>query len=559
MAIENWMKKLSKAQYVIKDERDVKVPMRDGVKLAVNIFRPDADGEFPALLSMSPYGKEIQTLPEPEAPYHWFHGSAGVEAGDTKFWVSRGYAHVIADVRGSGTSEGEFVNAGKKEQEDGYDLVEWIAEQPWCNGNVGMIGMSYFAVIQLLVAGQQPPHLKALFVCEGSTDLYRQLAYHGGILDIGFFIIWNPLLSVHTYEMTSRKILPSEDLSQWIEYWKKNRDLQFHPGCYGTLICPERNPPLFDLLMHPYDAPYYWERSPYTVFEKIHVPVYLLSRWNGWSIHLPGAFSAYTGIKAPKKLKIFNTPDLRGPARPWRENHDVALRWYDYWLKGIDTGIMDEPPIEILVRGVDKVRHEHEWPLARTKWAKFYLRDGGRLTKDPPTESESFNTFINNTYWQFGEVPCLKYTTAQFESNVEVTGPIVLYMHAAINSPDANWMIVMKDIGPDDSEEIVTKGWLKASHREIDEKRSTPYKPYHPHRKSVPVEPGRIYEYAIEIRETSYVFKRGHALQLIIKGEDTPYEDVASVSYYHLPKAEKTEHSIYHDKNYRSHLMLPIV
>jgi predicted acyl esterase len=558
--MKHWMKKLSQPLYQIIEEREVIVPMRDEVKLSVNIFRPDAPEKFPALLAMSPYGKEVQSLPDPEIPYDFgFHGAGGVEAGKTDFWVPRGYVHVIADVRGSGISEGKCDFTGKKEQEDGYDLIEWIAQQPWCNGNVGMIGMSYFAFIQYLVAAQQPPHLKAIFACEGWTDYYRQIAYHGGMLDIGFFMLWDTLLSVHTYEMIGKRDLPEEGYNQLIDYWKNNRELKSNPRCYATLFCPEKNPPLFELLMHPYDGPYYWERSGYTMFDKIKIPIYILSRWNGWPIHLAGAFSAFLGINAPKKLKIFNTPHLRGPERPWRENHDIALRWYDHWLKGIDTGIMEEPPIEILVRGIEKVRYENEWPLARTKWTKLYLRDRGRLLEEPSTTSELCDNFINNTRWEFGEVPCVKYTTPLFEEDTEITGPITLYLNASISSTDANWMVVLKDVERNGSEELVSKGWLKASHRALDESKSKPYQPFHSHTESVPVEPGKVYEYAIEVREISYVFKRGHALQLVIKGEDTPYEDQSSPTYFHLPNMENTKHIIYHNSRYPSYLLLPII
>ena len=558
--MNDWVGKLSQPEFGIRLEREVKIRMRDGVKLSANLFRPDAPGRFPALVSMSPYGKEIQSLPDPPVPYHLrFHGAAGVEAGKTEFWVPRGYAHIIADVRGSGTSEGEYCLLGRKEQEDGYDLIEWIAQQPWCNGNVGMIGMSYFAIIQLLVASHQPPHLRAIFPCEGLTDYYRHQAFHGGILGIGFAMLWHTQLAVKNFEQTSKIALPHEEYEKVWEYWSNNRNLQSNPGCYGVLFCPEKNYPLFEMLMHPHDGSYYWERSPYTVFDKIKVPTYILSRWNGWTLHLAGAFDAYCAIEAPKKLNIFNPPTLSGAERPWREDHDIALRWYDHWLKGIDTGIMDEPPIEILVRGIEKVRHEYEWPLERTHWSKFYLRDRRRLLEEPSTTSELPDSFINNVHWDPGEVPCLKYTTCPFEENVEITGPIALYLSASLSSTDSNWMAVIKDIAPDGSQELVTKGWLKASHRAVDESKSKPYKPFHPHTETTLIKPGDIYGFAVEIRETSYVFKRGHALQLVIKGEDTPYEDGTSPIHFHLPNLEHTKHTIYHNSQYHSYLLLPII
>ena len=177
-------KEPSKPLYGVQGEKDVYVEMRDGVRLACDMYHPDAEGKYPALLSMGPYGKENQQLKVPPNPFA--SDFAIIEAGDTEFFVSRGYVHVIADVRGTGHSEGKYDICSTKEQEDGYDLVEWIAGQPWCNGNVGMVGISYFAFIQYLVAAQQPPHLKAIFPHDGWGDMYRDVSHHGGILMHGW-------------------------------------------------------------------------------------------------------------------------------------------------------------------------------------------------------------------------------------------------------------------------------------------------------------------------------------------------------------------------------------
>ena len=139
--------------------------------------------------------------------------------------------------------------------------------------------------------------------------------------------------------------------------------------------------PLFEGLTHPLDGPYYWEVSPYTKFDRIKIPCYMVSRWSGWPIHLPGAFSAFNGIEAPKKLMVMETEHSSGPLRPWSDDHDIILRWYDHWLKGIDTGIMEEPPIKLFIKGKNEWRYEYEWPLARTQWTKFYLRRNGGLSE----------------------------------------------------------------------------------------------------------------------------------------------------------------------------------
>src|SRR5512139_3828647 len=160
--------------YRVKVERDVYIKMRDGVPLCIDIYRPDADGKFPGLLAMGPYGKTTQV--------RLYDPSIVAEAGDPNYIVPRGYAHVVADIRGAGKSEGEMrCFHSQQEQEDGYDLVEWIAQQPWCDGNVGMVGYSYYGEVQLAIAIQQPPHLKAIYATGVWADMYR-MAYPGGIL-----------------------------------------------------------------------------------------------------------------------------------------------------------------------------------------------------------------------------------------------------------------------------------------------------------------------------------------------------------------------------------------
>ena len=172
-------------------QSDVRVPMRDGCELSVDVFRPDDDGPGPALLGMSPYGKEIQSLaiaPQPvQSPVY----RRSIEAGDPAILTGAGYAHVIADVRGIGKSGGVYRGwMSAEEGRDGHDLVEWIAAQPWCDGNVGMVGVSYYGAVQLNVAANQPPHLKAIMPWNAPADFYREATHHGGIRQIFMWILY---------------------------------------------------------------------------------------------------------------------------------------------------------------------------------------------------------------------------------------------------------------------------------------------------------------------------------------------------------------------------------
>ena len=557
---EKWRDVLSKPKYSLKLEKDVRVSMRDGVPIATDIYRPDAEGQFPALLSISPYGKGLQTLPVPDFPSDSRLGNGGIEAGNSEYFVSRGYIHVIADCRGTGYSGGAYRVLTKKEYEDGHDLVEWVATQPWCNGNVGFLGMSYFSMIQFGIAAENPPHLKALFAFDALTDMYRHWGYHGGILNLGFFLHWWPTVLAHTIESPD---LPEAELRQLVEEIEKDGDIRSYPIAYIALLFPQKNIHLFDLLTHPLDGSYYWERSAYTKFEKIKIPCYMLSRWTAWGLHLPGAFSAYSGIDAPKKLMITIPESGSGFNRPWvKECHDLVLRWYDYWLKGINTGIMDEPPISILVQGVNRWREEDDWPLAGTKWTKFYLRGQGLLSPEPPGEGETPDVFTNKFGLKPGEkVPSITYTTPPLAEDIEVTGQSALYLRAALSTDDTNWMIELRDVAPDGASKTLTMGWLKASHWEIDETRSQEYQPFHPHTRRAPIETGKVYEYAIDIRETSVVFQRGHRIQILIKAQDAPWEgkEYFHAFLYHLPRSKETQHTIYHTPERLSYVILPVI
>ncbi len=564
---QDWQTVLSQPQYAVEVEKDVLIGVRDGVWLCANIFRPAVDGRFPALLSMSPYSKDVQSLPLPIGRFNLEYST--VEAGDTEYFVSRGYVHIIVDIRGTGKSGGEYPNMfSTKEAEDGYDVVEWIAQQAWCNGNVGMLGESYFAIIQYFVAALQPPHLKAIFAFDGWGDLYRDIAYHGGILGIGFMpYLW--------HLMVTRKAVPAtkaahsaEELERLVEKVKNHPVIEKSPYLYGCLIVPEKDPLTFDFLLNPIDGPFYWERSGYTKYDKIKIPAYLGSEWSKVSIHLPGAFSSYAGIKAPKKL-ILGPPGSSG--RPFVQYHDIMLRWYDHWLKGIDTGIMDEPTVRIFVMGANEWRDENEWPLARTKWTKYYLRSENFLREALPTTGELPDSFeykpalpiVINPVPLEDKVESLVYSTEILRHDVEVTGPIAIYLYASISSDDANWIVKLKDVGPDGSKVVFTRGWLKASHKELDKDKSQPWQPYHTHTSPAPVVPGDINEYAIELRPTSYVFKAGHKIELEIVGSDYPPEPNDQTYrwpiFNHLPNDKDTLYTIYHTPNYPSHLLLPII
>jgi putative CocE/NonD family hydrolase len=584
----DWHQLVSQPKYEVVLEEDVMVPMRDGVRLCVDIYRPKGQGKYPALVPVSQYGKDTQKLPtNPEyQPSDYVRGTGGHECGEQSYFVPRGYAMVISDLRGVGRSEGDYNLYWAK---DAYDLIEWVAQQPWCDGNIGCTGMSAFAICQYMIAAEQPPHLKAIFPFEGLTDWYRQHYYVGGIFNYSFqFHIGNLRAIRGNPPPAIFKELTEQELKERIKELQRNPDIQCTPYLYQLTVVPEHQHRIFDLMMHPYDGQFYQWYSPHNFFEKIKIPTFLGTRWNGWPLHQPGDFDGYDKIPAPhKKFLAIPSDNYGGMDRPHHEIQDVCLRWYDYWLKGNDTGMMDEPPITIFVQGVNKWRYENEYPLKATEWTKFYLRKEGRLSTTPPKGEEEPQVFTSDP-WAIpsegshradvlkpaGPVPKVIYETEVLRQNVEITGPVALYWHASIMSRgvkartwkasefevlepltnDTDWYLKIKDVDVDGGELVVAEGWLKASHYELDESKSKPYSPFHPHTRSLPIEPGQVILYACDLKHMCNTFLIGHKIRLEISAQDQE-----QALWYLLPHMAHVAHTIYSTEDKPSYLLLPLI
>ncbi len=386
----------SERKYGIAVEHDVAIRMSDGINLDCDIFRPHAKGKFPTILGVHPYDKSHQIAPAMPRGFDRINGS--IEAGDSNFFVRRGYAHVIANVRGTGKSEGEFLNYGPQEVQDTYRIIEWIANQPWCDGNVGMFGVSYFAVAHLQVAALNPPHLKAIFAPFGYTDFYRDKFYHGGILSHGFLCTWSSSIfrkrdsSEHgaNWSSSARERWGDSKFRKAIGEALQDKEIRGVPGLVEALKNPEKdaNPVIVDVALNKFDGEYYQERNVKP--EKIKIPAYLGACWGNYGLHLPGAFRAWENITAPKKMVI-------GPPlyldRPLYQYQYESLRWFDHWLKGINNGIMEEPPIRLFVMGTDDWKAANEWPLPETRWTPFYLHSNGLLSEHEFWPNEGCSSF----------------------------------------------------------------------------------------------------------------------------------------------------------------------
>jgi putative CocE/NonD family hydrolase len=566
-------------------ERDVYVPMRDGVRLCVDIYRPEAAEKFPALLAFAVYNKDMQgpdlaesLPPQPAWSALW---TGPIEAGDTHFFVARGYVHVIGGPRGIGKSEG-----GGSREWDCYDLIEWIAKQPWCDGNVGMVGISGFGAEQVAVAKQQPPHLKAIFPFDprgayGHLGGFRH-EYPGGVLHLFRYLLGH--FSAQHQNKGQPGPLPPDKEKQWTEAMN-NPDYRMYPHLFNVLAQKGQHmPAYFDLLIDPFDKTETVEKSE-TEFAKIKVPTYTGSGWYGltYKTHLNGAQTYFEKIAAPKKMMFGGPAHLE---RPFHSFHHEILKWHDRWLKGLDTGVMAEPPVKFWVMGANEWRFADDWPLPETRWTKFYLRSWNRLSPAAfvPASSDDEqppDAFVQMPPTQTNEIQKLRFQSDPLPQDLLVAGPIVLNLFAAIDQADTNWIVILKDVGPDVSvrsaregernipqdlpEREITRGWLKASHRAVDPARSKPGRPWHPLTREAwrPVEPGGVEEYAIEIMATANLFRRGHRICIDITSLDLPtgVGGATDVEYIpnHICSSQTTLHLIYHDTKRPSHLLLPVI
>src|SRR5882762_1895808 len=329
--------------YGIVVEKDADVPMRDGARLKADVFRPDDAGQFPAILNLGPYQKDKLWVPPDtleEKQNDWMNW----ETINPEWWVPKGYAAVRVDGRGSGKSPGQCEPWSLAEAIDFYDAIEWAAAQPWCNGKVGLSGISYFAINQWFVANLQPPSLKAIIPWEGFADIYRDALFHGGLLSV-FMTNW---VTAH------------------LMHHVMGRAAQLNPDGWQTNT-------MWHWLHHNLDSGVL--RGSQAQWDKITVPFLSVGNWTGFALHLRGNTEAF--MRSPskhKKLRIHNGSHVH----PFytEEGKRDQLRFLDYWLKGIDNGVMNEPPVKLAIRkGKDEIewRDEHEWPLKRTQWTKLHF------------------------------------------------------------------------------------------------------------------------------------------------------------------------------------------
>jgi len=551
MFSKNWH--TSKREFTILHERDVAIPVRAGFTLDCDVLRPDSTERFPVILCLFPFYKDVQLeshMAEAISPR-----LVMVEGGDPNFYVRRGYVQVFCNVRGTGKSGGEFDHLGPGTAEDIYDAIEWLALQPWCDGQVATFGTSYFAMTAKRVAPLKPPALKTIFAPFGSGDQYRDAVFHGGIFSFRFHRHWQKSLSNLRVQKKWREEIGHEEFARQVELALQDPEINIQPELVEVLKNPDQGGFMLiaEYILNYLDTKLHHDRADRPP-EGDAIPAYFGGCWGMHTLHLPGDFRSYDRWPGQKKLTI-------GPPyyldRPVYQYHYESLRWFDYWLKGINTEIIDEPPIKLFIQNTGEWKAAYEWPLPETKWTEFYLHKDGMLFEHEFWPDETASSFVESPV----EHGALVFRTPQFVENTEICGPLVLNFYGSTTDTEILWFITLFEEDATGHQHTLTRGWLRGSQRRVDPAQSKPWYPHHPHDRREPLVPGEIYEFNIDVMPTGVLMKTGTRLGLRIKATDrdeTPTDFIDVHAYGHLWRETDATITVYHSNQYPSHLLVPV-
>jgi predicted acyl esterase len=504
---------------------DAEIPMPDGVVLRADVFRPLGEGRHPVILSMGPYAKglafqegfksmwERMVAAHPDVAAGSSNKYQNWEVVDPEKWVPEGYACVRVDSRGAGRSPGRMEVWSPQEARDFYECIEWSGLQSWSNGKVGLNGISYYAMNEWQVATLQPPHLAAICVWEGAADFYRDVYRHGGMVNM-MPLRWYPrqVVSVqHGVGERGRRSAVTGEL------------IAGPPTLDEATLKANRGDLEADVLGHPLDDAYYKERSP--KWDRVVVPLLSAGNWGGQGLHTRGNFEGY--VQAASKQKWLEVHGLAHWPHFYTDyGRQLQQRFFDCFLKGEKAGWERQPPVQLQVRHPGETfveRHESEWPLARTAWTRFYL-DPGAMALSTAAPGAARTLEFDTT----GDGLC--FTLPAQSRPVEITGPIACKLFVSSQTTDADIFLVLRVYDPQgkevtfhgalDPQTPVAQGWLRASQRKLDPRRSLPYRPFHAHDEIQPLVPGQVYELDLEIWPTCIVVPPGYQVRLMVRGKD---------------------------------------
>lgn len=548
-------------------DTDVSIPMRDGLELRANVFRPLDDARRPVIVTMSPYGKDIHF--QDFLPSGWddllrdvpsvSDGASSCrymnfETPDPEHWVRAGYVIIRIDSRGSGKSPGYLDPWSLTETQDYYEAIEWAGTQPWSNGRVGALGISYYAINQWQVAALQPPHLAAIIPWEGFYDQYRDMSHHGGIFSNTFYPLW--LKNIYRNQHGNRGGFRDRETGSPAN----------GPAIPDDLLEGNRSDFAAEVAKHPFDDQWMRERTP--DLSRVQAPLLSAGNWGGLGLHLRGNIEAFLGAASNEKwLTIHTGTHFQSFYEPqWVE---LQQRFCDRYLKGEKNGWDDTPPVQITIRRPDgeSLRYENEWPLARTNWTRYYLssRDESLLSEPPESGKTSYRAMSDGVGF-----------SVTFDDVTEITGPIAARLFVSSSTSDMDVFVTLRVFAPDGEEVTfygandpaapLTQGWLRASHRSLDPSKSLPHRPWHKHEGAAPLEPDEIYPLDVEVWPTNFVFPAGYRLELRIQGKDFERSEVirgmsGSGIFMHTDRSEEFhgENTIYTGGQSASYLLLPVI
>jgi len=529
------------AKYGVKVLTGIQVRMRDGVVLNVRITRPDSAERFPAIVEYTPYRRLGPALPDyreekpPVVPY----------------LAERGYVIVQFDVRGTGSSSGYSTDIySDDERRDGYDMIEWAAAQDWCTGAVGMIGISYGAVVQWQVAVQAPPHLKAIAVRSAGDNVYTEFSNPGGCIRPWMFEAYGPLMNALNFAPPDQAIAGE----RWDSIWRERleRSLPWTLGYLRNLV----------------DGPYWRDRSVAPDYGRVTCPVLLVEGWADW--YSTAELRAFQHLTVPKKVLIgpwgHSYPEegrtCPGPRIDGRREY---LKWFDRWLKNIDNGTMDEPPVTVFVRRwtaptllcleePGEWRSGMAWPPSGVRMTEFFLGSDGRLGATPQDGGDSYEYRPSvglaagrrglgiTAPWGMpidqrpDDAYSLLYDTAPVAETMELLGEPQAVLHVSSTAQVAYFHVRLCEVAPDGASRLISAGGLLATHRIS-------------HERPQPLAPGQIYELCFPLRHCAYALTPGNRLRVA----------VASAEFQNAwPTGEPARNTVFRGPRYPSRVVLPI-
>ncbi len=541
---------------------NIMVEMSDGTKLAANIYLPKEGDSFPVILYRSPYGK------------------GGIDSGNGKYWTSQGYAVVSQDCRGRFDSEGIW-DPFRYDKHDGYDTHEWIGQQKWCSGKIGTAGGSYVGFTQWISAPQGSKYLKTMIPVVPFSEAYNGTHYVGGAYQLALSMGWGSAMAFQPGE-------ERPDIN-WNKAYKQLPLLEWDKAIGKKVFY------LRDWVKHNTYDEYWKKRGVAGRYEDIAVPILNIGGW--YDIFSKVTLEMINRVKEEskenaiqRKLFVIMGPwahgvnqaevgELNFGKQAQLELRQLETDWYGYWLKGKDTGVEDWPPVKIFVMGENEWRDEREWPLERTQWTKAYLHSGGNANSadgdgvlhfGPPSYEEP-DTFVydsNNPVPTTGGnnlmgVPIgphdqreiesrkdiLVYTSAPLKEDTEVTGPVKMVLYAASTAKDTDFTAKLVDVYPDGRAINICDGIIRARYRNSNTDLEL-------------IEPGKIYEYEIDLWVTSNLFKKGHRIRLEVSSSNFPRFDRNPNSgkpFGTDTELLKATQTIYHDANHPSYIVLPVI